>query len=246
MIKLFQMMGRFVNNMDAKAWTSLFVSVFLLIFVLIMLVYGREWLGLDQGKLHDMMVQIADSRFALLGVISVFCLLALTGFPQTLLFAGAVAVFGPTEGAINSWIATMCSGTLTFAMGQTFGGRFVGALSAGRASRMISYIQERGIVSTMVIRWIPSAPFIVINAMAGAARISIFKFWLGTGLGIIPKIVFIAALGGQVDAIMEFFSSRDPKGLAVLAGIVVLWLVFLFIVQRVFKRLGLGNTSEEE
>ncbi len=243
MFKLFQIIGRFLNNMDAKAWTSLLVSLALLVFVIVMLLYGREWLGLDEGKLQDMMVDISESRFALIGVISVFCLLALTGFPQTLLFAGAVAVFGPRDGAINSWIATMCSATLTFAMGNAFGARFVGKMSAGRATRMIEYIQHHGVVSTMMIRWIPSAPFIVINAMAGAARISIFKFWAGTGLGIIPKILFIAAIGGQIDQIMDFVNNRDPKSLLILVGIVVAWLAFLLLVRNVFKKMRMNDAE---
>ncbi len=245
MITLFQLFGRFLNNMDTKAWTSLLVSLALLVFVFVMLIYGREWLGLDQGRLQEMMVEIAESPFALLGVISVFCLLALTGFPQTLLIAGAVAVFGPMDGAINSWIATMCSATLTFAMGNAFGGRFVSNISAGRASRLIESVQQHGVMTTMMIRWIPSAPFIVVNAIAGAARISIVKFWFGSGVGFIPKIIFIAALGGQVDQIMNFFTNRDPQGLVVVGGIVIAWLAFLLLVRWLFRRMRAHDSQNE-
>ena len=244
MVTLFQLIGRFLNNMDARAWVSLLVSVALLAFVLLMLVFGGEILQLDQGRVQELMVGISESPFALLGVISVFCLLAMTGFPQTLLIAGAVAVFGPRDGAINAWIATMCSGTLTFMMGNIFGGRFVSKLSAGRATRMIGTIQPHGILSTMMIRWIPSAPFIVVNAMAGAARISILKFWLGTGIGIVPKIVFIAALGGQVDEIVKFFTNRDPQHLIILVAIIVGWLVFLLLVRWLFMRLRLRDAGQ--
>ncbi|MCI5045134.1 MAG: VTT domain-containing protein, partial [Aquisalinus sp.] len=98
--------------------------------------------------------------------------------------------------------------------------------------------------STMMIRWIPSAPFIVVNAMAGAARISILKFWLGTGIGIVPKIVFIAALGGQVDEIVKFFTNRDPQHLIILVAIIVGWLLFLLLVRWLFMRLRLRDAGQ--
>ena len=246
MVALFRIIGRFLNNMDAKAWSSLLVTLALLAFVIVMLVYGREWLGLDQQMVQELMVRIAESPFAILGVISVFCLLALTGFPQTFLIAGAVAVFGAQQGGMYSWIATMCSATLTFALGNAFGGRFVGQMSAGRASRMIGTLQRHGILTTMMIRWTPSAPFIVINSIAGAARISIFKFWLGTGLGIIPKIVFIAAFTGQIDELMAFFTNRDPRNLIMIGVILVAWLAFLLLVRWLYMKMRSRETVEFE
>ena len=234
MFSLFRMVGQFINNMDAKAWTSLLVSVSLLAFILLMAFYGRDWLGLNQGKVQEMMARIAESPFAIVGVISVFALLALTGFPQVLLVAGTVAVFGPQQGGIYSWIATMCSATLTFYMGHFFGGGVVRKLSAGRMNRMVVMLQRHGIMTTMLVRWTPSAPFIVINAIAGAARISILKFWAGTGLGIIPKIIFIAAFTGQIDEMMKFFTNRDPQHLVVVVAIVVAWLGFLLAMRWLY------------
>lgn len=239
---MFRRVAAFVNNMDGKAWISLLVSITLLGFVFLMLLYGEQWLGLSETKVQELMARIADSPFAIVGVISVFALLALTGFPQTFLIAGTVAVFGPQTGAIYSWVATMCSATLTFMLGSVFGGSFAGRLSAGRAVRMIGTIQRHGVLSTMMIRWIPSAPFIVINAIAGAARIPIWKYWVGTGIGIVPKIVFIAAFTGQAAQLADFLkNSRDPKDLVVIGLILVGWLAFLLFVRWLYMKLRERN-----
>ncbi|MGV6802516.1 MAG: TVP38/TMEM64 family protein [bacterium] len=238
MVSLFRHIVGFLNNMDGKAWISLLVSLLLLGFVVLMLFYGEDWLGLNENKVQELMSRIADSPMAIIGVISVFSLLALTGFPQTFLIAGTVAVFGPQTGALYSWVATMSSATLTFALGNVFGGGVVGKLSAGRASRMIGTFQRHGVLSTMMIRWIPSAPFIVINAIAGMARISIFKYWLGTGIGIIPKILFIAAFTGQAAQLTNFLkSSRDPKDLVMIVGIIIGWFAFLLFVRWLYIKL---------
>ncbi len=237
MLNLFRYLGKFLNNMDAKAMTSFFVSIVLLGFVVVMLLYGREWLGLDQDKFDSIMENIAEAPFAIVGVIGVFCVLALTGFPQTLLIAGTVSVFGAQMGASYAWVATMISATLTFTLGHVFGGKAVRKISAGRAAAMIDLVQRHGILATMMVRWTPSAPFIVVNAIAGAAHISILKFWLGTGIGIIPKILFIAFFTEQVDDIMKFFTSRDPQHLFAIGGLILGWFTFLFIMRWAFQKL---------
>jgi uncharacterized membrane protein YdjX (TVP38/TMEM64 family) len=183
------------------------------------------------------MNNVANSPFALFGVIAVFCALALTGFPQTLLFAGTVAVFGATTGAWFSWIATLCSATLTFYLGHLFGARFVRKLSAGKAKSMIEVAQNHGILAAMIIRWIPSAPFIVINSIFGVASVPWWKFIAGTAVGIIPKILVVSFFTDQVDEFLGFFQSRDPKDLGVIALVVVLWLVFLLFVRWLYMRL---------
>ncbi|MEE9328782.1 MAG: VTT domain-containing protein [Parvularculaceae bacterium] len=221
--------------------TSFLVTIALMGFVVAMLLYGGEWLGLDKDKLDEIMGRIADTPFAIIGVICVFAVLALTGFPQTLLIAGTVAVFGAQVGSSYAWIATMISATLTFALGHMFGGRAVRRLSAGRAVTMIETVQRHGILTTMMVRWTPSAPFIVVNAIAGAAHISILKFWLGTGIGIIPKILFIAYFSEQVDDVMKFFTSRDPKHLIAIGALLGGWIAFLLLMRWLFRKLRLGG-----
>lgn len=241
MVRLFALIGQFLNNMDRKAWTSLFVMMALLGFVAFMLLFGRDLFGIDERKLQDIMASIADSPLALVSVISVYCVLALTGFPQTLLFAGTSAVFGPFTGALYSWIATMCSATLTFLIGSMFGGRLTDRFEQGRIASLIDLLKRHGIVTTMMIRWTPSAPFIVINSACGAARIPIWKFWLGTGIGIIPKILFVSIFTDQVNSIMDFLTTLNWRELIIIGPLVVLWFAFLLFVRWLFVRFRRRN-----
>ena len=48
MVEFLRRLWRFLTAMDAKAITSLAVSVILLIFVVFMLAYGQQWLNLDR------------------------------------------------------------------------------------------------------------------------------------------------------------------------------------------------------
>ncbi|WP_375203746.1 TVP38/TMEM64 family protein [Hyphococcus sp.] len=248
MVEFLRRLGRFLTSMDAKAITSLAVSLFLLAFVILMLAYGQQWLNLEQdGELSRLLMKAAESRWAVLGVISIFAFLALTGFPQIGLITVTVIVFGPKNGAIYSWIATMASATLTFALGHFLGGRWVNRIGSDRVQRTIDFIGNHGVLASGLVRVVPSAPFIVVNAAAGAAHIPLWKFWTGTGIGIIPKIALIAvlsaffpdpsALQAEMNNVLSFFTSRDPRDLGLIVLVILGWLAFLLLMRWVYRRL---------
>lgn len=248
MVEFLRRLGRFLTSMDAKAITSLAVSLFLLVFVVIMLAFGQEWLNIDRdGELRQLVMEAAESRWAVLGVISIFAFLALTGFPQVGLITATVIVFGPRNGAIYSWIATMASATLTFGLGHFLGGRWVRRFGGERVQRTIDFIGRHGILASGLVRVVPSAPFIVVNAAAGAAHIPMWKFWTGTGVGIVPKIALIAVLSAffpdpdalqkEMDGVLEFFTSRDPRDLGLIVLVIAGWLGFLVLMRWLYRRL---------
>lgn len=257
MVEFLRRLGRFLTSMDAKAITSLAVSLFLLAFVILMLAYGQQWLNLEQenqDKLNRMLAEVAESPFAVLGVMSIFAFLALTGFPQILLITGTVIVFGPKNGALYSWLATMASATLTFGLGHFLGGRWVRRFGGERVQRTIDFIGRHGILASGLVRVVPSAPFIVVNAAAGAAHIPMWKYWAGTGVGIIPKILLVAglaaftpdanALKDGVAGLVDFFTTRDPAHLSIVALIVIGWLGFLILVRWLYRRLRKQDHGE--
>lgn len=254
MFEFVRRLSRFLAAMDAKSATSLLVSVTLLCVVAALLVFGRNWLSLDgEGDLAALFQQAAGSPFAFFGVAAIFSLLALTGFPQILLIAASVVWFGPVTGGAYAWAATMVSASLTFAIGRMLGGEWVRRVGGARAQSLIEFIQRRGVWASGLIRVVPSAPFIIVNAAAGAAHVPLWKYWLGTGVGIVPKISIVATLGALapdraalndgVGGIVEFFASRDPERLAALAALLVGWMAFLFVVRLVYVRFG-GRVDE--
>lgn len=243
-----QNLGRFLITMDAKAATSLFVSVVLLVFVLLMFFFGQRWLHLEnEGRLTQILFEASQSAWAAPIVVSVFVMLALTGFPQILLITATVMTFGGRDGAFYSWLATMISATFTFGLGHWFGGGFVSRFGGERTRATIDFIGRHGILASGLIRVVPSAPFIVVNAAAGAAHIPLWKYWTGTSIGIVPKILFVVALGSftakgrtlseDVDGILDFFTRRDPQDLALLAAVIVGWLAFLLFVRWIYERM---------
>jgi uncharacterized membrane protein YdjX (TVP38/TMEM64 family) len=240
--------GRFIKIMDAKAWVSFAASALLLVFVIFMFAFGRSFLNLEQdGQLEDLVYAASQSSWAAPIVVAIFVALALTGFPQILLIAATVIVFGPAIGGFYAWLATMISATFTFWLGWFYGGRLVARFGGEKVRATIGFIGRHGVAASALIRLVPTAPFIVVNAAAGAARIPVWKYWLGTGFGIIPKILLVVGLGAVgpgekhlsdgVEGIVDFFSSRQRQDLALIAFIVAGWAGLLLVARRAIMRM---------
>lgn len=239
---------RFLTSMDAKAATSLLVSSLLLVFVFLMFFFGQRWLSLDdEGELARVLAAAAQSPWAVPVVVSVFVALALTGFPQILLITATVFAFGGRDGAIYSWLATMISATVTFGLGHWYGGAVVERFGGERTQALVGFIGRHGILASGLIRVVPSAPFIVVNAAAGAAHIPLWKYWAGTSVGIVPKIILVVALSrlapdhrtfaGGVEGLISYFGSREPKDFLFLGLIVGGWLATLFGARAAYHAL---------
>ncbi len=248
MVVFLRRLGRFLNSMDAKAITSLVVSVILLVFVILMFVYGRQWLQLnDDSKVMELMARAEESPWAIIAVISVYSLLALTGFAQIVLIAVTIMAFGPATGALYAWIATMASATLTFGLGHFLGGGWVRRFGGEWVRKTIHFIGRHGILASGLIRVVPSAPFIVVNAAAGVAHIPMWKYWLGTGIGIVPKIMLVAVIAvlapdmsimsEGVSGVVAFFTSREPRDMVLIALVIAGWLGFLLLMWWTYRKM---------
>jgi uncharacterized membrane protein YdjX (TVP38/TMEM64 family) len=186
-----------------------------------------------QDSVEALMSQYANGPFASLGVIVVFSVLALIGMPQFILIAATVVVFGPWLGALYSWIATMASALFGFVLGRVFAQRMVVRYGGRRLNEASQFIADHGILSSAIIRNVPSAPFIVLNVAAGASAMSNMKFIVGTAIGILPKIVFISLIGTGA---LALFTHWNPEDFFLIVAVVAVWVGFGLVMKRLSDR----------
>lgn len=241
-------LGRFLSSLDPKALISLGVSVALMLTVSVFFYFGQAWVQFeDEGGLAAWLVTFSQSPAAVPATLTVFVVLALTGFPQWFLIAGTILAFGARDGALYSWLATMVSATVTFLLGRLMGGAWVELLGGERTRSMIELIGRHGILVSGLIRIIPTGPFIVVNATAGAARLPLWKYLAGTSVGIIPKILMVAALSalapedrtlaGGASGFSALFRSFTVADWALFATLGAGWLGLIFLVRQLYLAL---------
>jgi uncharacterized membrane protein YdjX (TVP38/TMEM64 family) len=77
----------------------------------------------------------------------------------------------------------------------------------------------------------------VVNAVCGASGMAMWRFLLGTGIGIVPKLLIIAFFTEQLEAAMGFLTSGDPRALMLLVVAAVLWGAFIMLCRLLYKRM---------
>lgn len=211
----------FILNMDARAWRTVLVSFVLFGGVGLVFLFGAQVLGFNGETTVEHWMGAASGPWALPVAVAAFAVLAFVGVPQFVLIAAAVVAFGPLTGMIYSWVGTLVSAVIGFGLGRGFGGKLLRDLGGQSVNRFIGMIGRNGFMASMIVRLVPSAPFIVINVAAGVTPMRLLSFTLGTGLGIIPKIVLTAYAGNAALA-----ASRGQGGdhFLILAVAGVLWI----------------------
>src|SRR3546814_20776794 len=64
-----------------------------------------------------------------------------------------------------------------------------------RIHRIAARVQHHGIFAVAAIRLVPTAPFTLINLVAGATGIHLVDYLIGSALGLAPGIIVLSALG---------------------------------------------------
>ncbi|MBJ7413713.1 MAG: TVP38/TMEM64 family protein, partial [Phenylobacterium sp.] len=101
--------------------------------------------------------------------------------------------------------------------------------------RFMRLVGENGFLASLIVRLVPSAPFIVVNMAAGVTPMRALHFVAGTGIGIVPKIVLTAYAGASIVQLMR---GEISGHWAQLAAIAALWLAIGWFARRWLQRRG--------
>lgn len=220
---------RFLTEMDRQAWWGLAVSFLLFGGVGLVFLFGARLMGFDSETALRGWLGAAHGPWALPAAVAAFAALAFLGAPQFVLIAAAVVAFGPVNGAIYSWVGTMVSAMIGFWLGRSAGARTLQMFSSESLDRFMALVGRNGFLASLVVRLVPSAPFIVVNMAAGVTPIRVLDFAAGTALGIIPKIALTAFAG---KSILHVLTGGGGESLAALAAGLVLWIALGLAARR--------------
>lgn len=223
-------------------WRHLIVPGLLVGVLLVVLALGRGGLIGDMAAIGDAAGQLGDSRYGIPLLIGMFCVGAYFGIPQFLLIAGAVVSFGPWAGFGLSWLATMCSGTLTFLTGRVLGEGAVRRFGGARLNRVSTFLGANAFFASALVRTVPAGPFVLVNMTFGASRARYLAFVGGMALGSLPKIALVAFAGKSLMAAM---AGSMPLAFGMALAFVLLWLGLGWVSRRVAAARGRQNVPKE-
>lgn len=224
-----------LKRLELKTVISLTLLTVFVIFTIAMTVYGAELFDEDRRtQLIEWVRAPGHHAIAPLLMIFVFVVGGVSGvFPQFLMIGVAGIVFGAAMGFVVSWTGTMIACAIGFWLGARFGADLLKRFGGRKANLLSRKVGEHGILATIVMRNVPSGPFIVVNMAAGASDISFAKFMIGSGIGSIPKMAFVSITAAQS---VELLNKPDLGSILTIVGVALLWLFGGIWLNRRMKR----------
>ncbi len=162
-----------------------------------------DWLNIP--KLLDTLEAAKNSPFTPLWVMAGFILSGFLVIPVTLMVVTTILVFGAVKGFFYALTGAIVSAVFLYKTGQVIGSDTLQRFQGSRLTKIRRHLQRQGILTIIITRMLPIAPFSILNLVAGASRIGLRNFTLGTLLGMTPGILAHAILVDHLKAAV-----RDP------------------------------------
>ena len=187
---------------------------------LLALAAGWHWtpLGqlLDIPMLVGMAEQFKQSAAAPFLALAAFVLGGLMVVPVTAMIVVTVLAFGPILGFFYALLGMTASALLTFWIGKLLGRPSIQRLTGSRLHQLSRRLAQKGLMTVVMIRLVPVAPFTIVNLIAGASHIRFRDFAFGTVLGELPGLLAISIFVNQVSDTIRY---PTVTSIGLLAGI---------------------------
>jgi len=218
-------------------------SAFFWIIVVQIFVLGIVTISIDfkPASIASWFQTFGQSVFAFPATIGIYLLAAFVNVPQMMLHAGVVLTFGPAVGSVIAWVATLVSASFNFWLGQRMGADRISKISRGNMTKILRVIRKHGFLASMGVRVVPTGPFILVNMAAGVTHMKFSHFFVGTAIGIIPKIAIVAFLSEGVKGTV---TGKGPLYVAIVVTIALVWMGVIYAAGSHLKR-KMANDSED-
>lgn len=209
---------------------------FLFLLALVMIGWAL-WQGRTAGGGFDPMALLASLRdsaahpLAPLAVIPAFIAGSLVVAPVTGMIALCALIFGPWVASLSAIAGTLAATVVNHEIGRHLGRAVEGRAPRAVTVRMKALGRSSDAWSLAGLRLIPIAPFTVINLLAGASRVKLKDFLLGTIIGMGPGTVLICFSVDRARAALAGEPVFEPWVLAVI-GAAGISLIALRVLQQ--------------
>lgn len=226
------------NNNRRRLRRAMLRLTALCVLVSLLLLFWRysplgEWS--DPERLGTLLERLRANRWAGPIVVGAFVVGSFLVFPVSAMIAATGIALGPVSGLLWASVGSLVAAVVTYAAARGLPEHVLDDWVGSWIRRLGRRFGDGGIVSVMVARNIPIAPFTLINVVSGAAGIRFGDYLVGTVLGMGPMIAALTLLG---DRLRGAWIEPDALNVVLLCLAVVLWLVVGCCLQAASNRLA--------
>ncbi|MGE3765933.1 MAG: TVP38/TMEM64 family protein [Kofleriaceae bacterium] len=144
--------------------------------------------------------QLTSTAWGIALIVPAFVLLSVAMVPTSILRWATVLALHPVLGVTFMVIGVMCASFIGHAIGDRLGAERMARIGNERFARIRSRLERIGILGMAAIRQVPLGPFMIVNAVAGAARVRRRVFLAGTLVGMVPSTIVMLLAGASLRA----------------------------------------------
>lgn len=176
---------------------------------------------------------VREIKWAPIAVILAYTPAAFLMFPRPVLTLPTVIAFGPWLGFAYGMTGILGAALATYGAGRILRRETVQRLAGARLDHVSKVLRSHGLLAVTAVRIVPAAPFGVEGIIAGAVRIKLWHYALGTLIGMAPGVLATTVFGHQIAAALQ-----DPTAINywLVGGVVVLFIALTYSVHRWFSR----------
>ena len=170
--------------------------------------------------------------FALVGA---YVLGAFVLFPRPVLTLVSVMTFGVNLGLVYATAGILIAALVSYSAGRVLKRETVRRIAGDALEAAAKPVKKHGVLATFAANMMPTPPFVVQNMIAGAMRLKLWEFMLGTLLALIPGILAWTVFGDQI---MNALDGAGNVNYWLIGAALVLLVGFIFAARWWLKKKG--------
>ena len=190
-----------------------------------------DYLTLD--KINRVARVVKETPWAPIALIAAYTPAAVLMFPRPLLTLVAIIAFGLWAGIAYAAGGILLAALVLYFVGRGMKYERIRRLAGEKLEPVRRVLRNHGIMAIFALNMVPAPPFAVQGAMAGAFRVPVWHYVIGSILGMAPGLLAWTVFGGQVVRAL-----RDPSEIHwwVIALVIALLSLFTWLTRRWFAR----------
>jgi phospholipase D1/2 len=149
--------------------------------------------------------------------------------PRPLLTLVSVMTFGVLWGLVYATSGVLIAALVTYYAGRLLPKKTLQRLAGDALEPAGKLLREHGVVAVFGSNMLPTPPFVIQNMIAGAVRIPLWRFLLGTLLALLPGMLAWTVFGDQINAALD---DSAKVSWWLIGGAVLLLVAFTFLARR--------------
>ena len=178
---------------------------------------------------------VRSTWWAPLVLIAAYTAGAFVLFPRPVLTLVSVMTFGVRLGLVYATAGIMLAALVTYYAGRLMKRETVRRIAGDALDNAAKPVKKHGVLAMFAANMLPTPPFAVQNMIAGAIRIRLWEFLLGTLLALIPGILAWSVFGDQI---MNALDDASKVNYWLVGGALVFFVGFIFLARWWLKKKG--------